>query len=202
MRPGNLGHKEQVPCSCWQIPPAIRLLAAAMLLTSLLSASGCCGLKTSQDARTFALRSILPATKTPTAPEKDSLFVAEWSAAEKDLAQGHAAQACERLRKLAGRYPAEVELQLFLADALLAAGRPAEALEVLRPLETRFAGDARLQHLLGLAYEHLGLIPQALAHHERAVLLEPGNEIYLACYETLMGEEVAIRQQPMATTRR
>lgn len=121
----------------------------------------------------------------PTLSDQEA-FVRQWEAAQAEVLRGDYPAALNRLRELARRRPQDIEVQLFLADTLLAAGSPREALTVLAQAEKRAPNDARVHHLLGLCWDALGDPSQALFHHERALLLEPQDEVYLACYELLV----------------
>lgn len=186
----SMAGKRILPIPFGRLLQAKKFLAwwALFAVLLMLVTTGCSTLR--RQTHSPPKRSLLPFAASTSQAFKDdnAAFAAEWVAAQRDLSAGNPAAACERLRTLVARRPQDIETRLLFCDALLAAGQPAEALAALQPLESRFENDPRLHHLLGLVYEHLGLTAQALVHHEKALLLDPDNEVYLACYEGLIEE--------------
>lgn len=92
--------------------------------------------------------------------------------------QGDSAAAQELLEQLLRRNPNHVEGRRALADLCAARPDPAAATEHLLYLIERHPDDAQAHHSLGLAFESLHRQAEAATHFERAVTLEPANELY------------------------
>ena len=87
------------------------------------------------------------------------------------------------------RVLSHLEARLFLADLLLTENRTAEAWRTLEPALASHPGDDRVQALAGLIQECLGNSAGAVSYYERAVELDPDNEVYWACYESALNAE-------------
>lgn len=83
-------------------------------------------------------------------------------------------------------HPDEVVAQNNLADAMILSGRFAEAIQVLaRAVETD-AGVATLWYNLARAHDGLGQQPLAVAAIDRAIAIDPANELFRRTRATLV----------------
>ncbi|MCS7238720.1 MAG: tetratricopeptide repeat protein [Thermoguttaceae bacterium] len=165
---------------------AYPLLGRLLLVCALSLSTGGCQLPAGRlpaQSLSGIHRSLRPADTSTNLQEQ--IVYSEWQKAHAEVLGGDYPAAIARLKELARRDPTNLEVKLFLADTLLAAGSPAEALTILAQVELSAPQDARVHHLLGLAWDALGEPRRALYHHEKAILLDPANEVYLACYEQL-----------------
>lgn len=95
----------------------------------------------------------------------------------------------ELIEKLLERNPKHKEARQLLADLYLEAGSPEEAKKLLAQLLAEFPNDAQIHHSLGMLHESMSDDEAALRHLNRAVELDPENELYQMCHETALATQ-------------
>jgi tetratricopeptide (TPR) repeat protein len=92
---------------------------------------------------------------------------------------GDAAGCQAMLEQVLRDNPQHRDAALLLAELHLWNMQPQQALQVLESLRAAHADDAPLNHTLGLAHDALGRAALARQFYQRAVELDPSNEVYL-----------------------
>ncbi len=138
-----------------------------------------------------------------------AVFPARWLADDFKVAgarrllalAGSESDAVSRLDEVLNTSPSWPAAQLLAGDALLAQGRPAEALARLLRLDGDAPDYPGLAYREGLAYGKLGDWTRALACHERARALRPGdvsNLERLAVAAKMRGDFTRARQAALS----
>lgn len=113
------------------------------------------------------------------AKHSDNLHQRQYDTALRYWQSGDAARCQAVLEQIVRDNPHHRDAALLLAELHLWNQQPQRALETLEPLRTARADDASLNHTLGLVHEALGRTTMARAYYQRAVELDPSNEVYL-----------------------
>jgi len=93
------------------------------------------------------------------------------------LAQGRIEEALVRYRKASEAAPDDLEIRNTLANALLRSGQATEAAQIYEQLLSHNTEAPVLCVKLGMAYQQLGRRSDARIQFERALTLDPSNEI-------------------------
>jgi predicted Zn-dependent protease len=162
----------------------VRTMSLMIVLGALAATSGCAGLQA-------------PKPKTHNI-EKDQTLrkeeVTEQFEQKRDFAQFEAAmgrwrvgdaKGCrEQIEKLLARNPGHVEGGLMLAELMLLEDNPAAAMSRVKQTLEEHPENARAQHTMGLLLDAQGQTVEAQAYFQKAIELDPKNEVYTLSYET------------------
>ena len=161
-----------------------RLLKAAWLIALVTTVTaGCATLKTSLPQAEDISQKRRERNRAAIRSFAENRDLAEFQAAQARWEQGDIEGCREDLQRLLERTPDHLEARLLLAESLLSDNRPGEAVRCLEPAMPRHSDDARVYYTMGLALEALGRRDGAVAYYERAVELEPDNEVYAVSYQ-------------------
>ena len=122
---------------------------------------------------------------------------AQFEAAMVRWREGDSEGCRELVDKLLARSPKHRGGRLLRAEFRLVEDRAELAVKDIEALVEETPDDAEAVHLLGLLLQAAGRDVEALAQFERAVQIEPANNVFASSYQTaLVGESVGQAFQP------
>jgi len=160
-----------------------RVVAVGLLLMMALGFAGCAGVKPSIPLEEEASQTRRERNAEVARDFDKRRDFAEYQAAHSRWVEGDHTGCLERLQTILARNPDHLDARLLLADVLMVENKPQEAIEALQPALDAHPRDARVQYSMGLLWDSLGRHGDAQACYERAVKLEPANEVYQVSFE-------------------